>query len=136
VLLEVHRALHDEPPSERRDVGGAAWDRIRERLLIATRTGLLTLRARERRVVTLLTGPDLEEALGPQNDEPTAWIEIELVDDDGAAVPAVDYRIECDDGRVRTGTTNLSGRAREEGLHAGNCKVSFPKLHGPDWARA
>jgi surface antigen len=75
-----------------------------------------------------------DDALGPEP-EPDAWIEIELVDDAGNAVPNATYRIESEDGRVRTGTTNSSGKAREEGLHGGSCKVSFPEIHGPDWAK-
>lgn len=134
VLLEVHAAVCAGVLAPR-GVDEASWPRVAEELLWAVRSGQLTLRSRQRRVVMAPTDDDAE-ALGPQDDEPTAWIEIELVDDAGDAVPGIDYRIECDDGRVRTGTTNLFGRAREEGLHAGNCKVSFPKLHGPDWAKA
>jgi hypothetical protein len=79
--------------------------------------------------------PGNEAVLGPER-EPDAWIAIELVDEDGKPVPNVDYRIKCDDGRVRTGTTNADGKARVEGLHDGNCAVSFPHLHGPDWKKA
>ena len=51
-------------------------------------------------------------------------------------MPNVAYRIECGDGRVRTGTTSALGKAREEGLHDGNCKVTFPALNAPDWKMA
>ena len=67
--------------------------------------------------------------------ESDAWIAIELVDQDGNPVPDVAYLIECPDGHVRRGTTDASGMAREAGLDHGNCKVSFPDLHGPDWKK-
>jgi hypothetical protein len=71
-------------------------------------------------------------ALGPEP-KPDAWIAIEVVDDDDKPVPKVAYRIECDDGRVRTGTTDRNGKAREEGIAPGSCEVSFPALHETDW---
>jgi hypothetical protein len=71
-------------------------------------------------------------ALGPEP-RPDAWIAIEVVDDDDKPVPNVAYRIQCADGRVRTGTTDRKGKAREEGLQPGDCEVSFPALHETDW---
>lgn len=68
-------------------------------------------------------------------DEPDTWIAIELVDEDGEPVPNVPYRIETPDGRVLTGLTNDRGRARQDGIYAGNCKVTFPELHAPDWKK-
>ncbi len=57
-----------------------------------------------------------------------------------AAVEAArrDQHIRCivvtGNGRVRTGTLNLRGRAREDGIDPADCKVTFPRLH--DWKAA
>jgi hypothetical protein len=140
VVMDVYSALLGAPLSRGwpgGDVGRRMqmFDDIRGVLARAVDRGALRIRdGRARSVVVPLDGP-VKDALGPLP-EPTAWIALELVDQDGNAVPGVDYLIECDDGRTRTGTTNASGKAREEGLHDGNCKVSFPKLDGPSWASA
>jgi hypothetical protein len=114
--------------------------RVRERLLPADpslRSGGFVLLRKRRQVWH--ERKDDRPALTPSQlaaaAKPVAWIEIELVDQDGNPVPNVEYRIECDDGRIRTGTTGPSGTAREEGLQDGNCKVSFPGLNAPDWSK-
>jgi hypothetical protein len=104
-----------------------------ERVDDLLRSSFVLYRVPKRSVVQIVSIVE-DDALGPEP-EPDAWIEIELVDDAGNAVPNAAYRIESEDGRVRTGTTNSSGKAREEGLHGGSCKVSFPEIHGPDWAK-
>jgi hypothetical protein len=141
-LLEIHArlqgvragdAFHDGGSDF--DVGSPRAEAIAAELLLQAAAGNLVVR---RRVATSIVVPiavDEEPVLGPQT-EPTGWIAIVLLDDSGKAVPDVAYRIECDDGRVRTGTTNSSGKAREEGLHDGSCKVTFPDLHGPEWKKA
>jgi hypothetical protein len=141
VLLSVFARLRGLPASAARapafdfDTGSPRVEAIGRHLETAARSGQLVLRRRvTRHVVALLPSED-DLVLGPEP-EPTAWIAIELVDEDGAPVANADYRIECDDGRVRTGTTDASGKAREEGLHAGNCKVSFPRLDGQEWKKA
>jgi hypothetical protein len=137
VLREVYARLLGRPAGAgyREIVGSPASRVVDDELARAIRAGLLRIRRRELRIVTVPVNESDAEALGPQP-EPTAWIEIELVDENGKPVQGVEYRIECEDGRVRTGTTNGYGRAREEGLHDGSCKVSFPKLNGPDWKAA
>jgi hypothetical protein len=78
-----------------------------------------------------------EEPLGPESEpDPQTWIEIAVVDDGGRPVANVGYRIVCPDGNVRTGTTDRSGRAREEGLVAGQCRVTFPEVDDAAWAKA
>jgi hypothetical protein len=115
------------------DPGSPRAAAMSRELTSAARAGSLVVRRRPLRRVTIPL-EHVEEALGPEA-EPIDWIEIELVDKDGKPVPNVEYRLECDDGRVRTGTTGLSGLVREEGLHGGNCKVSFPGLNPPDWSK-
>jgi hypothetical protein len=69
-----------------------------------------------------------KEVLGPPVD-PQSWIEIELVDDRGKPVPDEAYEIETADGVRRSGTLDWKGRAREEGIDPGRCKVRFPRLY-------
>jgi len=75
------------------------------------------------------------EPLGPSEDD-TTWIEIELVDQDKEPIANERYVIETSDGRKIQGTTNASGKAREEGVVPGDCKVSFPDLEGNSWKAA
>jgi hypothetical protein len=91
-------------------------------------------RVEQRRVVVAVERQEVP-VVGPET-EPTSWIEIELVDDGGDPVESVEYRVECPDGSVRSGTTDSKGRAREDGLKPGDCKVSFPEIHGPDCTKA
>jgi hypothetical protein len=72
--------------------------------------------------------PDTEKPeLGPPPPM-LSWIEIELLDQAGKPVPNEPYRIVCADGRVRSGALDGRGRAREDEIDPGQCKVSFPRL--------
>jgi hypothetical protein len=139
VLREVHARLdgvyHAAPWWGGLDADARSADRIGHDILSAVRVGQLVVRRRTTRPAAVPLDDTETDVLGPEA-EPTAWIEIELVDQKGAPVPGAAYRIDCDDGRVRTGATNAAGKAREEGLHDGQCKVSFPRLHAPDWKAA
>ena len=84
---------------------------------------------------TVVEQPQKVEPLGPSEDD-TTWIEIELVDQDKDPVPNERFLIETSDGRTIQGTTNASGKAREEGLKPGDCKVSFPDLEAESWKAA
>jgi hypothetical protein len=64
------------------------------------------------------------DAPGPEEQH---WIEIELLDDDGKPVPHARYSIDLPDGSMRTGTTDASGRAREDDIDPGTARVSFPE---------
>ena len=75
------------------------------------------------------------EPMGPSEDDRT-WIEIELVDQDKEPVANERYVIETSDGRRIEGTLNASGKAREEGIKPGDCKVSFPDLEAASWKAA
>jgi hypothetical protein len=97
--------------------------------------------ARERLIAFRTSSPTVVESLvkvepmGPSEDDST-WIEIELVDQDKEPVANERYIIETSDGRKIEGTTNASGRAREEGVKPGDCKVSFPDLEASSWKAA
>jgi hypothetical protein len=69
-----------------------------------------------------------EEKAQAQQPEETHWIEIELLDDEGAPVPDEMYLVELPDGSKLTGRTDGSGKARVEGVDPGTAKVSFPDL--------
>jgi len=64
------------------------------------------------------------------------WIEIELVDEDGAPVPGEKYEITLPDGSVKTGTLDAVGIARVERIDPGSCKVTFPNLDKDAWEPA
>jgi hypothetical protein len=76
------------------------------------------------------------EALGPSEDS-TTWIEIMLIDEETKEpVPNERYIVETADGKKISGTTNASGKAREEGIAPGTCKVSWPDLPDTSWQAA
>ena len=68
--------------------------------------------------------------------EKTAWIEVELVDEDGEPVPGERYRITLPDDSVAEGSLDDKGKARVEGFKPGNCKVTFPDLDKEAWEPA
>ena len=56
------------------------------------------------------------------------YIEIELLDENGAAVANEAYVIQDPEGNEYTGNTDGSGKARIDSIATGNCLVSFPTL--------
>ena len=63
------------------------------------------------------------------------WIEIELLDADGKAVPNEAFTVKLPSGDVNTGYLNSDGFARVDAIpDAGTCQVSFPNLDSDDWA--
>lgn len=65
----------------------------------------------------------------------TTWIEIELIDENDAPVPAESVLVVEPSGATRRLTTGDKGIARLEGLEPGTCDVSFPRIDGREWAR-
>jgi hypothetical protein len=82
------------------------------------------------------TKPYKPPATEEEAEEKTAWIEIELVDEEDEPVPGEKYEIELPDGSVAKGTLDSDGFVRIEGIDPGNCKVSFPKLDKDAWEKA
>ena len=115
------------------DVRGAATE-LADALCAAAEARRVTVTRRTRRRLVAYV-EEAAEVLGPEV-TPQDWIEIVLVDEDGQPVAEEPYRILLPDGRVRSGTTNLSGKAREEELDPGQCKVSFPRLDARTWEAA
>lgn len=65
----------------------------------------------------------------------TAWIMVELVDDRGRGLPGERFELTLSAGSQVSGILDAKGRSRIEGIDPGNCQVSFPDRHGPDWKR-
>ena len=95
------------------------------------------------RLKVKLSGGPVENAaeLGPPSEpgpvEEKTWVGIELVDDQDPQkpVPYAKYRIELPDGSTREGILDDKGRATLRGIDPGECQVSFPELHAPDWKK-
>lgn len=76
--------------------------------------------------------PEPEPQPEPEPEE-AHWIEIELrSEDDDQPVPFARYVVELPNGEVVEGYLDEDGKARLEGIPAGQCKVSFPDHAEPD----
>ena len=62
-----------------------------------------------------------------------AFIIVELIGEDDQPIPSEDYAIALPGGKVVTGTLDANGRVKLEGIPAGTCQVSFPKLDKEAW---
>jgi hypothetical protein len=65
----------------------------------------------------------------------TAWIEIEIVYEDGTPFER-NCGVELSDGKKTEGPPGKDGIVRMDGLDPGTCKVSFPDLDAASWDRA
>lgn len=88
------------------------------------------------RQVTIPFKEYVPQALVPEQDRDTSWIEIELVDKLGKPVPGEKYQVTLPDGMIREGTLDDSGRARLNRIPEGTCQVQFPQLDGRSWNAA
>lgn len=90
-----------------------------------------------------------EEAAGAPGDEAptsaaqpaeappeTTWVEIALVDEQGAPVAGEEYWVRTASGTAITGRLNAEGKARVRGVEPGTCEVTFPNLNATDWQPA
>jgi hypothetical protein len=84
-------------------------------------------------------GPEAEAAPEKEAESKKAveltWIEIRLIGEDDKPIPGERYRLELPDGSVREGTLDDRGLARVDGIDAGECEVTFPRLDEEAWAR-
>jgi hypothetical protein len=62
-----------------------------------------------------------------------AWIEIELVDEQGNPRPNERYLIKLPDGSIREGRLDINGRARIDGIEPGTALICFPDIDATDW---
>jgi hypothetical protein len=63
----------------------------------------------------------------------TAWIEVEMVDEENEPVTGERYRVTLPDNSVAEGSLDSEGRARVEGFKPGSCRITFPDLDGEAW---
>jgi hypothetical protein len=76
--------------------------------------------------------PQTEE----EKEKKTSWIEIELVGEDDKPIPGERFEVVMPDGTVASGTLDVNGKARVEGIEPGStCKVSFPALDKEAWEK-
>ena len=70
---------------------------------------------------------------GPRSTDPTSFLELVLVDDNGQPATGERYRVTTPDDQVREGRLDSRGMARIDGITRGTCEVSFPDLAADDW---
>jgi hypothetical protein len=61
------------------------------------------------------------------------WIEVQLVGEDGKPIHGEAWTITIPGGKAFQGTLDASGVARVDGIPAGTCQVTFPKLDKEAW---
>lgn len=141
----------DEPALRRdllsvcRELDGAFLDgdrwstaELRERVIRAAESGQILLAARERVAVSAAAVPKPPPPLvapGGAAAEKDAWLEIELVDDDGKPY-AGRVEIQLADGDRITRSTNELGLLRLDGIRPGTCKVRLLGLDPSAWEAA
>jgi hypothetical protein len=95
-----------------------------------------------RRVLALALHRPVGAARQPATDEATppptrvrTWVSVSLVDDASPPqpVPFEPFRLTLPNGSIYDGELDEQGRARVDGIDPGTCKITFPRLHGPDW---
>jgi len=61
-------------------------------------------------------------------EEPTSFVGIALVDENGKPVIGQKYTVELPDGSMSKGTLDADGTAKVEGFKEGICKIHFPDI--------
>src|SRR5213079_1944310 len=77
--------------------------------------------------------PPPPEAFPPEpvaEKEPEAWIEVQVVDQDGVPWGARDYKLQLPDLNVVDGQLDADGRVRREPLKPGLAKLWLPEEEG------
>ncbi|MFT3764641.1 MAG: hypothetical protein QM820_03850 [Minicystis sp.] len=132
-------ALHDLAAGSvmvPRDADG--WRDLRDAVRLAFTEGrLVAYRVRPRLAGAAASLPAPAPAAGAARDErDTHWIEIVAVDDADRPLPHLRYHLKLPDGSIAEGRLDREGRAHVKSIPGGACALSFPDLHGPDWALA
>ncbi len=76
-----------------------------------------------------------QQAVTPQVARSSTYIDLILVDDDGAPVAGAKYEVTTSDGRELQGSLDAQGRARVQGVGTGPCEVTFPEQPPDAWAK-
>ena len=61
------------------------------------------------------------------------FIVVELIGEDDKPIPGEAYEIRLPGGKIVSGTLDDRGSVRLDGIPAGTCMVSFPKLDKEAW---
>lgn len=67
---------------------------------------------------------------------PSTFIMLSLVDQDGQPFGGQFYRVTAPDGAIQEGTLDEQGKARVDGIAAGTCHITFPNLAAAEWGPA
>ena len=67
-------------------------------------------------------------------EEKSHWIGIKLEDHEGKSAAGARYKVTLSDGTVQSGSLNKDGKVELKPIPAGQCKISFPDIHGDEWA--
>jgi hypothetical protein len=111
-------------------------ERLRRSLVDAFQRGRLAAwEIRRAQPAPLKDDPKPDPEPKPNPEDETSFVGIQMVDEDGKAVPNVKYHLVLPDGTTRDGTLNPNGFARLDGIKPGTCKVSFPDLDGSAWSQ-
>jgi hypothetical protein len=65
-----------------------------------------------------------------------AWVEVQMLDETRAPVPALECEVVGPNGEVHHGVTDENGIFRVDGVPPGSCQISFPALDGKVWKKA
>jgi hypothetical protein len=79
--------------------------------------------------------PVKQQAAAAQQAPKRHWLQIELVDEQGAPIAGAQYVIKTASGEELLGRLDESGKARIDGIDSGNCVVKFPG-HNDSWRPA
>lgn len=61
------------------------------------------------------------------------YVEFQLIGEDDKPIPREAYAVTLPGGKVIEGTLDANGVVRIEGVPAGTCQISFPKLDKEAW---
>ncbi len=127
-FVEDRGLRHDFAPSDAQD------DIWLPRILRAIEDGrLLVWRTERAGSDSGSWGDDLEDPVLSGPALGTTWIELQLVDDRGAAVPLEPYELITPEGQRRSARLDERGLARLDHLQAGSCQITFPRIDGREW---
>jgi hypothetical protein len=146
-VLDIYESIRGQSALLARRLRGHELQRyVKSEILEAFRRGeLVLLRMPHVSILPPLTMPkqreEPEAEEPPPTEEPTRkeeknWVELELLDENGQPVSNARYLLCLPDGSERTGTLGNDGRAREEGIDPGICRVTFPDYDAAEWEAA
>ena len=94
---------------------------------------MLKLRSEQMRAFQAVT-PQLVVPCARRPPQPVKqWVEVVLVDMEGAPLPGEKYRVTLPGGQVREGTLDSQGQAGFYELEPGSCIITFPDLDRDAW---